>query len=117
MKITTVMVVILLLWSVYTLMRGHYALPPSPWPPQQNLHFSDDALGWLKGSDLPTKFGLLGIMIAFGHSLLAVMIIPDEVRGNYKDNMISGMALYLAGPYALKLIFKVFVVFVGFLML
>src|SRR5213075_3560108 len=47
----------------------------------------------------------------------AVMIIPDEVRGNYKDNMISGMALYFAGPYVLKLIFKVFVVFVGFLML
>jgi amino acid transporter len=161
MKITTVMVVILLAWSMYTLLRGHYALPPSPWPPQQNLHFSNDALGWLRGSDLPTKFGLLGIMIAFGHSvlamsgeeslaqvnrelehpklpnlkkaavvigifsfvftgicsLLAVMIIPDEVRGSYKDNMISGMALYLAGPYMLKLIFKVFVVFVGFLML
>jgi len=161
MKITSVMVVVLLLWSVYTLLHGHYSLPPSPWPPQENLHFSNDALGWLKGSDLPTKFGLLGIMIAFGHSvlamsgeeslaqvnreiehpklpnlkkaavvigifsfiftgicsLLAVMIIPDEVRGNYKDNMISGMALYFAGPYALKLIFKVFVVFVGFLML
>src|SRR3954452_15654470 len=161
MKITTVMVVILLGWSLYTLLRGHYSLPPSPWPPQQNLHFSKDALGWLKGSALPTKFGLLGIMIAFGHSvlamsgeeslaqvnrelehpklpnlkkaavvigifsfvftgicsLLAVMIIPDEVRGAYKDNMISGMALYLAGPYALKLIFKIFVVFVGFLML
>ncbi len=161
MKITTVMVVILLFWSLYTLAHGHYALPPSPWPPQQNLHFSNDALGWLRGSSLPTKFGLLGIMIAFGHSvlamsgeeslaqvnreiehpklpnlkkaavvigifsfvftgicsLLAVMIIPDEVRANYKDNMISGMALYFAGPYVLKLIFKVFVVFVGFLML
>src|SRR5207248_5709896 len=72
MKITTVMVVILLGWSLYTLLRGHYALPPSPWPPQQNLHFSKDALGWLRGSDLPTKFGLLGIMIAFGHSVLAM---------------------------------------------
>src|SRR5205807_4041105 len=42
-KITSVMVVILLLWSLFTLTRGHYALPPSPWPPQQNLHFSNDA--------------------------------------------------------------------------
>src|SRR5947209_6353647 len=58
MKITTVMVVILLGWSIYTLLRGHYALPPSPWPPQKNLHFSNDALGWLRGSNLPTKFGL-----------------------------------------------------------
>jgi hypothetical protein len=50
-------------------------------------------------------------------SLLAVMLIPDNVRASYRDNMISGMALYLAGPYVLKLIFKIFVVFVGFLIL
>src|SRR4051812_39884999 len=170
MKITSTMVAILLLWSLYTLTRGHYTLPPPPTP--ENLHFSRDALGWLHGLgqssnatpgrwDLAKGFGVLGILIAFGHSvlamsgeeslaqvnreiehpklpnlkkaavvitvfsfvftgicsLLAVMLIPDEVRANYRDNMISGMALYLYGPYVLKLIFKVFVVFVGFLIL
>jgi amino acid transporter len=169
-KITSVMVVILLVWSVFTLSRGHYSLPPYPIP--DNLHFSGDAVGWLRGLahpsdsgpgrlDLAKQFGLLGIMIAFGHSilamsgeeslaqvnreiehpklpnlkkaavvitvfsfvftgicsLLAVMLIPDNVRASYRDNMISGMALYLAGPYVLKLIFKIFVVFVGFLIL
>jgi amino acid transporter len=169
-KITSVMVVILLVWSLFTLSRGHYSLPPYPVP--DNLHFSNDAVGWLRKLthpsdsgpgrlDLAKQFGLLGIMIAFGHSilamsgeeslaqvnreiehpklpnlkkaavvitafsfvftgicsLLAVMLIPDNVRASYRDNMISGMALYLAGPYVLKLIFKIFVVFVGFLIL
>jgi hypothetical protein len=51
-------------------------------------------------------------------SLLAVMIIPDEVRVPlYKDNLISGMAMYMIGPHVLKLIFRVFVVVVGFLIL
>ena len=36
-------------------------------------------------------------------SLLAVMIIPDEVRVPlYKDNLISGMAMYMVGPHILK---------------
>jgi amino acid transporter len=172
MKVTSTMVAILLVWSLFTLTRGHYTLPPLPTP--ENLHFSRDALGWLHGLaqpihpdnphsrwELARGFGLLGIIIAFGHSvlamsgeeslaqvnreiehpklpnlkkaavvitvfsfvftgicsLLAVMLIPDDVRASYKDNMISGMAVYLAGPYVLKLIFKVFVVFVGFLIL
>jgi hypothetical protein len=51
-------------------------------------------------------------------SMLAVMIIPDEVRVPlYKDNLISGMAMYMVGPHILKLIFRVFVVVVGFLIL
>jgi amino acid permease-like protein len=116
----------------------------------------------LKGTDLAKSFGLFGILIAFGHSvlamsgeeslaqvnreiaspklrnlkraaliiaifsfvftgigsLLAVMIIPDSVRVSvYKDNLISGMAMYMVGPHLLKLIFRIFVVVVGFLIL
>jgi amino acid transporter len=69
MQITTVMVVILLLWGTYSVfMRGAH-LPPSPIP--AHLKFSDDALGFLKGSGLPI-FGLFGILMAFGHSILAM---------------------------------------------
>ncbi len=51
-------------------------------------------------------------------SMLAVMIIPDPVRVTvYKDNLISGMAMYMVGPHLLKLIFRTFVVVVGFLIL
>jgi hypothetical protein len=46
------------------------------------------------------------------------MIIPDSVRVSiYKDNLISGMAMYMVGPHVLKLVFRTFVVVVGFLIL
>jgi len=160
MQITTVMVVVLMVWAFYTVFHNNAALPPLPIP--SNLHFSSEALGFLKNTDLAKSFGLFGILIAFGHSvlamsgeeslaqvnreiaspklrnlkraaliiaifsfvftgigsLLAVMIIPDEVRVSvYKDNLISGMAMYMVGPHALKLVFRVFVVVVGFLIL
>jgi len=105
--------------------------------------------------------GLIGLLIAFGHSVLAMSgeeslaqvnreleypkhtnlvragtvifvysllftslvsffayaIIPDTVRPQYFDNMISGIAMNLAGPEGLKLGFQAFIVVVGFLML
>ncbi len=71
MKVTTVMVVLLLGWSFLTLLRGHYSLPP--WPVPQNLHFTNESLGFLKHvPDLPHIFGIFGIMMAFGHSMLAM---------------------------------------------
>ncbi len=50
-------------------------------------------------------------------SVFAVMIIPDEVRRNYFDNMIGGLAMNLAGPPLLRLLFHIFVVIVGVLIL
>ena len=105
--------------------------------------------------------GLIGILMAFGHSFLAMSgeeslaqvnreleypkhknlmkagmvifiysllftslvsffanaLIPDDVRPQYFNNLISGIALYLAGPMPLKLLFQGFIVIVGFLML
>jgi amino acid transporter len=164
MQITTVMVVILLAWSALTLFKSGYNSVPLPTP--QNLHFSKESLGFLRHSfpeqSLAKMFGLLGIMIAFGHSVLAmsgeeslaqvnrelahpklknlkkaaiviaiysfvftglsallsVMLIPDAVRVPvYKDNLISGLAMYMWGPEILRLIFRGFVVVVGFLIL
>ena len=50
-------------------------------------------------------------------SLFAVMIIPDDVRPRYYDNLIGGLSMSLAGPAALKFLFHVFVVIVGTLIL
>jgi amino acid transporter len=105
--------------------------------------------------------GLIGILMAFGHSILAMSgeeslaqvnreleypkhknlmragfviflysllftslvsffayaIIPDVQRPQYFDNLISGIAVNLAGPLTLKLFFQAFIVIVGFLML
>jgi len=50
-------------------------------------------------------------------SLFAVMIIPDNVRPMYINNLIGGLAMSLSGPYLLKLGFHIFVVIVGGLIL
>src|ERR1017187_140568 len=70
MQITTVMVVILLLWGVFSVMVRGAHLPPPPTP--SNLKFSEDALGFLRGTKLVPLFGLFGILMAFGHSVLAM---------------------------------------------
>jgi amino acid transporter/nucleotide-binding universal stress UspA family protein len=69
MQITTVMVVILFIWGTYSVIMKGAHLPPAPIP--SNLKFNDDALGFLKGSKLPI-FGLFGVLMAFGHSVLAM---------------------------------------------
>ncbi len=127
-------------------------------PTPDNLHFSQDALGFLKHTSFARTLGLFGVLMAFGHSvlamsgeeslaqvnreiehpklknlkraaiviaiysfiftgigtLLAVMLIPDSVRVPlYRDNLIAGMAMYMVGPLALRIGFRVFVVIVG----
>jgi amino acid transporter len=158
MYVTTAMVVPLILWCAYTLCTRGASLPP--WPLPRNLHFSPDALGWLRNTQAST-IGLLGILIGLGHSVLAmsgeetlaqvyreiehpklanlkktalviflyslvftslvsffaVMIIPDHVRPTFYDNLIGGLTMYVAGPHALKIVFHLFVVLVGVLIL
>ena len=71
MKIVTVMVVMVLGWSAITLIKqGGATLPPLPIP--SNLHFSEEALGFLKHTDWAKTLGLFGILVAFGHSVLAM---------------------------------------------
>ncbi len=160
MQITTVMVVILLLWGLYSIMVKGSTLPPPPTP--SNLHFSDDALGFLKGLKFMPVLGVFGILMAFGHSILAMsgeeslaqvnreiqhpklknlkraaiviaiysliftggatilasMLIPAWERTHiYQDNLIAGLAMYMVGPQALRIGFRIFVVVVGFLIL
>ncbi|MGE5569349.1 MAG: amino acid permease [Rhodospirillales bacterium] len=159
MQITTIMVVMLLIWCPLTiLLEGKTQLPPAPKP--SNLQFGSEALGWFEGTFWPS-IPLVAIMIAFGHSflamsgfetlaqvyreiaapklknlkitanivciyavfstalitLMAVMIIPDSVRGHYAENLIGGLAMNLAGPEFLRLGFHLFVVIVGVLIL
>ena len=50
-------------------------------------------------------------------TLFAGMIIPDAQRAQYVDNLLGGLAMHLAGPPLLRLLFHVFVVIVGTLIL
>jgi len=158
MQITTVMVVLLLAWAAATLvMRGGQMPPP---PVLANFRFSDDALGWLKGTMWPS-FTAIAVLVGLGHSFLAMSgweslaqvyreiehpkprnlrragiviflysvtftvsvsflaaaLIPDDVRARFSDNLIAGLAMHMAGPLSLRLVFQGFVVLVGFLIL
>ena len=70
MYVTTVMVVLMVVWCGYTLwVRGGH-LPP--WPRLANISYSQDALGFLRHSSLPYTIGFIGILIGLGHSVLAM---------------------------------------------
>ncbi len=159
MQVTTVMVVMFLIWcSVTLLVRGPSQIPPAP--TAANLEFNEESLGWFHGTIWPT-IPIVAIIIAFGHSilsmsgfetlaqvyreiaspklknlritgnivctfaaistggltLLAAMIIPDSARRHYVENLLGGLAMHLAGPELLKLVFHVFVVVVGVMIL
>jgi amino acid transporter len=69
MQITTVMVVILIVWCLITIFKNGYQ--PVPLPTPANLKFNPEALGWLKGTVAPS-ITVIAIMIGLGHSLLAM---------------------------------------------
>src|SRR5450755_2885688 len=50
-------------------------------------------------------------------SFFAVMIIPDDVRQGFLENLIGGLAMSLEGPLVIRLIFQGFVVVVGAIIL
>src|ERR1041385_400789 len=50
-------------------------------------------------------------------TLFAGMIIPDSIRREYVNNLLGGLTMHLAGPPVLRLVFHVFVVVVGVLIL
>jgi amino acid transporter len=159
MAITTVMVVILIIWCTITVLRAPVQLPPNPLHPGV-IPLNKDSLGWLNGTWFSHITWII-LFVGFGHSVLAmsgeetlaqvnreiehpklknlektgavifiysllftslvsffaVMIIPDNVRPGFFANLIGGIAMYLAGPTYLKLIFHGFVVLVGVLIL
>src|SRR5713101_3558902 len=158
MKVVTVMVVLMIGWCGLTLLFRGGQLPPAPI--LRNIQFSDDALGWFKGTIWPSFF-VVAIMMGFGHSILAMSgeeslaqvyreiehpkvrnlkrtglviviysllftslvsffataIIPDSARPEFYNNLISGLAMHVSGPFTARLLFQGFVVVVGFLML
>lgn len=69
MQITTVMVVILICWCLATILTRGFQ--PVPLPTRANLHFSPEALGWLRGTLAPF-ITAVAILVGLGHSLLAM---------------------------------------------
>jgi amino acid transporter len=69
MQVTTVMVVILIIWCLITIFKNGYNPVPLPLP--RNLKFSPESLGWLQGTVGPS-ITVIALMVGLGHSLLAM---------------------------------------------
>jgi amino acid transporter len=69
MQITTIMVVVLIIWCIITVIQR--GINPIPLPTLANIHFTNEAVGWLKGSAW-TQMSFIAILIGLGHSVLAM---------------------------------------------
>jgi amino acid transporter len=166
MQITTVMVIMLIVWCSITLIVHPATRHLPPLPTHHSIMVANqashgDTLGWLARMPFLTMLPWILMLVGFGHSVLAmsgeeslaqvnreiehpklknlekagaviflysllftslvsffaVMIIPDAQRPAYFANLISGLAMEMAGPYNLRLFFQGFVVLVGVLIL
>ena len=71
MIITTVMVVILIIWCTITVLRYPVQLPPSPFSAAGAIPITKDSLGWLHNSFFAHVTWIL-LFVGFGHSVLAM---------------------------------------------
>ncbi|HTV65327.1 MAG TPA: APC family permease [Bryocella sp.] len=69
MKITTVMVVMLIVWCLITLFKHPAPLPPLPSP--VSMHHDKEALGWLWHT-WAARIPFIMLLVGFGHSVLAM---------------------------------------------
>ena len=65
-QVTTVLSVILFVWSVVTLCVRGFHFPPF------SIHLSDESLGWLKHVEWLKTIGAVGVLVGMGHAILAV---------------------------------------------
>src|SRR5437660_4479034 len=70
MKITTIMVVILIVWCVITLIKTPAPLPPNPLQPGA-MKLDEHSQGWLNGTWL-SHLTFIILFVGFGHSILAM---------------------------------------------
>ncbi len=156
MGFVTLVGAVLIIWSLSTVYQRGFKLPPF------DLKFTSESMGWMTNFPYLQTIGLVGIFMAFGHSILALSgletlaqvyreiedpkiknlkraaftvflfsliftggltflassIIPqDLIGGKYLDNLLSGLALELNGPYWARLVLQCFVVVSGSMML
>ena len=69
MAITTVMVVILIVWCAITILRSPVQLPPTPFHAQ--IPLNRESMGWLNGTFF-THLTFILLFVGFGHSVLAM---------------------------------------------
>ncbi len=66
LQVTSVLAVILFIWSLVSIYIKGAKLPPF------TVDLSPDAMGWLKGVGWLKTIGIIGVIVGMGHSVLAV---------------------------------------------
>jgi amino acid transporter len=106
MRITTVMVVILIVWCIATIAHNGAHLPPLPTKailtgPGGLTGHGQDALGWLNGTIFSGITGIL-LMVGFGHSVLAMsgeetlaQVNREIEHPKLKNLQRAGMAIFV----------------------
>ena len=94
MYVTTVMVVIILGWSLFTLLTRPNIHRP-PWPIPENLHFAPEALGFWRNSDIPKMFALLGFS-----NLVRLEDYVKDMQAISHDYVLMGVDLKVDEDYA-----------------
>ena len=186
MRATTLMAVVIIVWCLVTLVARPETRRLPAWEPELGKKVDrdgkpeinevtkqqNDPIGWIAATPVGEELrpdrvcwmswvGALGLLIAFGHSILAmsgeetlaqvyrevkapklrnfqwaafivfvfsmlltglisffaVMIIPDDIRPDFQENLISGLAMHVVGPHWARLGLNALVVVVGFLIL
>ncbi len=101
MGLVAVMAVVTFSWSAYTIwVRGFH------WPSFE-LRLSAESLGWLSEGDWHKRFGLLGILIAYGHAFLGMSGLETlaqvyrEMQAPKLKNLKRAAAIILVSALAL----------------
>lgn len=111
MKITTVMVVILIVWSLATLAK--VGIHPPPFPSLHNMKLDHEFLGWLTGSSL-SQLTWAVLLVGMGHSVLAMS--GEETLAQVNREIESPKLLNLKRAGLVTFVYSlVFTSFVSFL--
>lgn len=106
MKITTAMVIVLLIWCIITLIQRGGQLPPLPTReiltgPNGLTERGAEAFGWLNGSFFASITGIM-LMVGFGHSVLAMsgeetlaQVNREIEHPKLKNLQKAGMAIFV----------------------
>jgi len=76
------------------------------YPKMKNLRITANIVCWY-------AVVCTGVITVFA----GMIISPEDIRNLYADNLLGGLAMQLAGPELLRLVFHIFVVIVGVLIL
>lgn len=104
---------VLLFLSIFTIYKRGFSLPPF------EFRFTDESLGWAKNIELLKPIGLIGILMAFGHSVLALSGLETlaQVYREIEDPKIANLKKSVLVIFLFSFFFTGFLTFLSALII